>query len=213
MDCDSTRRCATRWRRRDIATRCSGLSPRIWSMFTGEGNGADGLAAAAGAASLLTTSSFSTLPPRPLPSICAVSRLLSAAIFFAAGMARGESALDAAAGFSAAFGAATVAAGAAAATPSAALPSVSMVAMISLLTTVPPSPLTILVRTPDSGAGSSSTTLSVSMSIRFSSRLTNSPCFLCQDNKVASATDSDSAGTFTSTNMCSPFSCSRAPFV
>ena len=44
----------------------------------------------------------------------------------------------------------------------------------------------------------SSTTLSVSMSIRFSSRLTASPSFLCQVTSVASETDSDSCGTLTS---------------
>src|SRR5262249_61364837 len=45
------------------------------------------------------------------------------------------------------------------------------------------------------------TTLSVSMSIRFSSRLTASPSFLCQASSVASETDSESCGTLTSTSM------------
>jgi hypothetical protein len=57
----------------------------------------------------------------------------------------------------------------------------------------------ILTSTPSAGDGSSSTTLSVSMSIRFSSRETFSPSFLCQSRSVASATDSDNCGTFTST--------------
>ena len=82
--------------------------------------------------------------------------------------------------------------------------SVSMVAMTSLLVTVPPSALTILTSTPACGAGVSSTTLSVSMSTRFSSRLTYSPVFLCHDTSVASATDSESWGTFTSTSMMTP---------
>src|SRR5690349_9014724 len=56
----------------------------------------------------------------------------------------------------------------------------------------------MLTSTPSAGAGSSSTTLSVSMSIRFSSRLTASPCFLCHERRVASATDSESCGTLTS---------------
>ena len=60
--------------------------------------------------------------------------------------------------------------------------------------TVPPSGLMILTSTPDCGAGVSSTTLSVSMSTRFSSRFTYSPAFLCQLTSVASATDSDSCG-------------------
>src|SRR4029453_18095777 len=53
-------------------------------------------------------------------------------------------------------------------------------------------------------AGSSSTTLSVSMSIRFSSRWTRSPSFLCQSRSVASATDSESCGTFTSMIIAAP---------
>jgi hypothetical protein len=75
--------------------------------------------------------------------------------------------------------------------------------MTSPATTVAPSSLRISVITPADGAGSSSTTLSVSMSIRFSSRLTASPTFLCHCRSVASATDSDSCGTFTSMEaMC-----------
>ena len=58
---------------------------------------------------------------------------------------------------------------------------------------------------PTRGAGSSSTTLSVSMSIRFSSRLTASPAFLCQLTSVASATDSGSCGTLTSIEHASDF--------
>src|SRR5262249_17895161 len=80
-------------------------------------------------------------------------------------------------------------------------PSVSMVAMTSPAFTVPPSPFTIFDSTPSAGAGSSSTTLSVSMSIRFSSRFTGSPTFLCQAGRVASDTDSDSCGTLASTSM------------
>jgi len=82
-----------------------------------------------------------------------------------------------------------------------ALASVSMVAMISCATTVDPSALVIFTMTPSAGAGNSSTTLSVSTSTRFSSRLTASPSFLCHDSRVASDTDSDSCGTFTSISM------------
>src|SRR6185369_2988685 len=102
---------------------------------------------------------------------------------------------------------ADVAAGAGAGADAAAvagLPSVSMVAIVSLATTVPPSPFMILTSTPESGAGVSSTTLSVSMSTRFSSRLTKSPTLRCHDTSVASATDSESCGTFTSTSMLAP---------
>ena len=53
--------------------------------------------------------------------------------------------------------------------------------------------------TPLAGAGTSSTTLSVSRSTRFSSRLTASPGCLRHATSVASATDSGSCGTRTST--------------
>src|SRR6266850_7067464 len=208
VDCDCTRRSATRWRSRDIGTRCSGRSPDIRSTFAGEGNGAAGLGAC-GACSFTTTSSLVTRPPRPLPLICAVSRSLSAAIFLAEGMTAGGSAFADATGAAAGFSGALTADAAAAVVadapaPATALPSVSIVAMTSSLTTVLPSPLMTLESTPESGAGSSSTTLSVSISIRFSSRLTSSPCFLCQDSNVASATDSESCGTLTSISMLFP---------
>ena len=57
---------------------------------------------------------------------------------------------------------------------------------------------TISLMTPSAGAGTSSTTLSVSRSTRFSSRRTASPAFLCQATSVASATDSGNCGTLTS---------------
>src|SRR5690606_18978377 len=56
----------------------------------------------------------------------------------------------------------------------------------------------ISFKTPSLGAGTSSTTLSVSKSTRFSSRRTSSPAFLCQLTSVASVTDSGSCGTLTS---------------
>ena len=51
----------------------------------------------------------------------------------------------------------------------------------------------------DDGAGTSSTTLSVSISMMISSISTYSPGFFFHCSKVASATDSDSCGTLTST--------------
>ena len=101
--------------------------------------------------------------------------------------------------------AAAAAAGAATAATVPAWAAVSMRAITSPATTVSPSPLTISTNTPLSGAGNSRTTLSVSMSIRFSSRATASPAFLCHDTSVASATDSESCGTLTSMIMFSPF--------
>jgi hypothetical protein len=120
----------------------------------------------------------------------------SAMILRAAGMAVGAAVAGAAAGAVAAL----VVAGAAAL----ALASVSIWAMTSPEATDSPFCLTILTITPASGAGSSSTTLSVSMSIRFWSRATASPSLTCQADSVASATDSDSWGTLTSMIMVSP---------
>src|SRR5438477_5215707 len=203
VDCDCTRRSAMRARKRLIGTRCSGRFPRICSALTGaDGWGKDGFVAAgaSGAGGLVvpSTSPFVPRPPRPLPAIEPASTPFSSASLRAEGMAGAAigAGFAAGAGAGAAF-ACTCTAGAAAL----ALPSVSIVAMTSPAFTVPPSPLMIFASTPSAGAGSSSTTLSVSMSIRFSSRLTASPTFLCQASKVASATDSESGGTLISMSM------------
>jgi hypothetical protein len=79
------------------------------------------------------------------------------------------------------------------------LPSVSIVASTWSEPTVAPSPWMISDSTPDEGAGTSSTTLSVSTSINISSAVTISPTFFFQVINVASSTDSDSSGTLTST--------------
>jgi len=85
--------------------------------------------------------------------------------------------------------------------PAVAAASVSITAITSPLVTLSPSFFTIFTSTPSVGAGSSSTTLSVSRSTRFSSRTTASPGFLCHETSVASATDSGSCGTRTSIVM------------
>src|ERR1017187_803804 len=61
-----------------------------------------------------------------------------------------------------------------------------------------PSFLMTCASTPAAGAGTSRTTLPVSISIRISSRATAWPGFFFHCKSVASATDSDSCGTFTS---------------
>ena len=95
-----------------------------------------------------------------------------------------------------AAGAALAAGGAAAATP----PS-SMIASNCWLVTVAPSANLISLSTPSTGDGTSNTTLSVSRSSRFSSRLSASPAFLCQVAMVARDTDSGRTGTLTSVAM------------
>jgi hypothetical protein len=79
-----------------------------------------------------------------------------------------------------------------------------MIAMICSLFTVSPTWWRISFSTPSTGAGTSSTTLSVSRSTRFSSRFTASPAFLCQVAMVASETDSGRTGTLSSMDMLFP---------
>src|SRR6185369_8474879 len=122
--------------------------------------------------------------------------------------------------FAAAAGAATAAdlaaagagAGAAFAGAAAAAPSSSTASTWPLVTEVPATMRNSL-STPVTGAGTSSTTLSVSRSARFSSRVTAWPTCLCQVTSVASATDSGSWGTLISMDMLLPLArrggCSR----
>src|SRR5436190_18163248 len=78
------------------------------------------------------------------------------------------------------------------------LPSVSIFAITSSAMQLSPSFLMTWARTPAAGAGTSRTTLSVSISTRISSSSTACPGFLRHCRSVASATDSESCGTFTS---------------
>src|SRR5450830_777928 len=165
--------------------------------------GAAGAANGAGAAGLTPpamapiTSPLVTRPSLPVPATSVADIEFSASILAAAGMAM--SPLPAGDAVSAvgtgAFGVATDLTSSGLTWAEA---SVSMMAMTSPATTVEPSPLMIWTMVPAAGAGSSRTTLSVSISIRFSSRATGSPTFLCHASMVASATDSDSWGTLTS---------------
>ena len=140
-------------------------------------------------------------PSRPVPVTCPAAMPLSAIIFAAAGIATPLIAapLGAVAGAATAAPGAVAGCGAGAGLATAPLPSVSIRAISSPATTVLPSPRTISASTPAAGAGTSSTTLSVSTSIRISSIATASPGFFFHCSRVASATDSDSCGTFTST--------------
>jgi hypothetical protein len=150
-----------------------------------------------------STSPLVTRPSRPVPGTEPAGRLLSAISLAAAGIATPD--LEPPAGAEAVATALAVAwaglaaAGAPAAGAAEALPSLSIFAITCSAITVPPSATTISDSTPALGAGTSSTTLSVSISIRISSRATDSPAFFFHCNRVASATDSDSWGTLTST--------------
>ena len=146
-------------------------------------------------------------PSRPEPVILVGSSPCSSTIFLADGISRASCRASAAlgAGVGATEAGSGLTTGGGAAPAVVALASVSMVAMTSPDLTLPPSALITLTRTPSAGAGSSITILSVSISIRFSSRATASPTFLCHASNVASATDSDNCGTLTSTSMIAPF--------
>ena len=82
---------------------------------------------------------------------------------------------------------------------------VSMTARVSWLTAVWPSCLRSSLRTPSAGALTSSVTLSVSRSQSGSPRVTRSPTRLRHGSSVASAIDSASWGTLTSTSTVRPF--------
>ena len=136
-----------------------------------------------------------TRPSLPLPGTEPAARLLSAMILAAAGIAVPALVALAGAGCTGeASGTACTASGLVIA-----LPSVSIFAITSSARQLSPSFLTICAITPEAGAGTSSTTLSVSISTRISSITTASPGFFFHCSRVASATDSDSCGTFTST--------------
>ena len=213
VDCDCSRRSATRARRRLIGTRCSGRSPKF--CCTGAATaGKAGLAAAgavtgagtaaglAGTAEEASTSPLVTRPSLPVPVTSAAVIPLSASSLAAAGMAT-SLLLPPVAGAAAATGVAAAVASLTTAFTSSGLiwaePSVSMRAMTSSLTTLSPSFFTSCAMMPALGAGTSSTTLSVSISTRISSMATASPGFFFQVSRVPSATDSDSCGTLTST--------------
>src|SRR6202040_2522221 len=115
--------------------------------------------------------------------------------------AAAELATVAAGGDAAAELATLAAGGVAVAAVAAPFASLSMTAITSCPATVAPSPFRTSTSTPATGAGNSSTTLSVSTSTRFSSRSTGWPAFLCQLTSVASAIPSGSCGTLTSTRM------------
>ena len=170
-----------------------------------------------------TRSSFVTWPPRPVPATCVASSLFSSAtrrpagdssafgaalLLFWEGVGGAEAPIGAPPG--AGEGAADGLAGAAATAPS------SITASSSWLVTVSPDWRRISLITPSTGEGTSSTTLSVSRSTRFSSRLTASPAFLCQLAMVASETDSGRTGTLTSmgtgtSSMISTYSLAWSP--
>ena len=175
--CDCSKRSAMRWRMRVIATRCSGRLPDGAIAGTACGTLA-GASSRATCCIAFSTSSLVTRPLRPLPCRLPASTSCSRASLRTEGGTAAAAACDA-------DGLAAVAA-------------VSICAISSSLPTFSPSPLMILLSTPDLLAGSSSTTLSVSTSIRFSPSATASPTCLCQFSSVASDTDSESCGTLTS---------------
>ena len=208
VDCDCTRRSATRCAQARHRHALLGAVAEHRPAATGRRRGAGGAGGCGCAAPRglrcglrRRTSSLVMRPPRPVPATSAASTLLLGQSSCAP-PASDHVAGGGACGFAGAAGRRPAAGGAAVAAVGRRrcrgdrAGSVSITAMTSLRGDRRAVALTISVSTPASGAGNSSTTLSVSMSIRFSSRATASPAFLCQVTSVASATDSDSCGNF-----------------
>ena len=180
VDCDCTRRSATRWRSRDIGTRCSGRLPSAPAAGTAGAAAAAlaaGAAGAAGAGLRLGGRDHVALGDAPAaagagdaprhrrparPSSCARRAAPSPTRSLRRPARRGSGAQ---------CGAAGAAAGAAPRGAPARL-RLGVDDRDHFLAARPSRrrPCTISTSTPASGAGSSSTTLSVSTSIRFSSR-------------------------------------------
>ena len=186
-----------------MGTRCSGRSPKLGAGADTWGNDEVGTPVGIEAADLAppataaSTSPLVTRPSLPDPATEPAANWLSAISLAAAGIATpameedaGAEAAELAAG-AAATGTAE-ADGAGDAAPAATLPSVSMRAISCSAMTVPPSVTKISDTTPADGAGTSNTTLSVSISIRIWSDDTASPTLTFHCNMVASDTDSDS---------------------
>ena len=136
-------------------------------------------------------------PSLPVPAIAGTSRPCSSTRRRTAGLRRSPpaAAADRAVGAAGSSGGS----GTSPSGPAGAPAPGSIRASTSWLSTVSPVCFRISASTPDSGAGTSSTTLSVSSSMRISSLSTVSPGCLRHSSSVASGTDSASTGTFTST--------------
>ena len=147
----------------------------------------------------LITSPLVMRPPRPVPETCAGSTFSSSTTRLAAGLSFDDSSVATCAGGArVASGSGTSSAALSTTSVSGATAPSSMIASSSSLSTVAPSLALISFSVPSTGAGTSSTTLSVSRSTRFSSRRTVSPGCLCQAAITASSTDSGKTGTLTS---------------
>jgi hypothetical protein len=207
VDCDCTRRSATRARRRDIGTRCSGRSATMASALTTLGCGRAGRAARVGAGD--TAAGAAAGPGGTADVFLEDAAAATGALHVGGGMPFSAMILRAA-GMAVAAAAPERRPGAAAALAAAWRGGCAGLGLgIDLGDDFAGGDgLAVLLDDLDDhagiGAGSSSTTLSVSMSIRFWSRATASPSLTCQADSVASATDSDSWGTLTSMIMISP---------
>ena len=168
---------------------------------TGAGEGAvEACAGSAEPSSRASTSALVMRPSFPVPGIFDASSPCSSTSRRTAGLRRSAPAAAVAALAPApACSDADSASGARFTGPAPAPATVSILASTSWLSTVSPVRFRTSASTPASGAGISSTTLSVSSSIRISSFSTASPGCLRHSSSVASGIDSASIGTLTST--------------
>ena len=207
VDCACTRRSAMRARSRVIGTRRSPLTSPVRAGEVARSAG-EGVPVAPGegpklgfgfslSARCVSTSPLVMRPSRPEPpmvdgsSLCSSTRRRTDGASLSPGTFTSRETSPAFAGDGVA------------AAPS------SMVASSWPPVTVAPFSTFSSRSTPVAGAGTSSTTLSVSRSTRFSSRLTLSPGCLRQATSVASATDSGSCGTRTSIVLMASSCCWR----
>jgi len=193
-------RSAMRARSRLMGTRCSSGAVAVsdaCSRTVVATLSASGSCFGGWASSQAMTSDLRMRPSLPVPLILRGSRSNSLMRRRTAGVSTGSSACFSGAGLLAAV------IRCAGFSPEASFPAVffvaglpsSTMARMSSASTTSPSLARISVSTPSAGAGTSSTTLSVSRSSRFSSLCTGSPSFLCQVSTVASVTDSGRVGT------------------
>ena len=192
----SSRRSATRLRRRVIGTRFSLRAPSA-GCAAGAASGALASAFAGAFARCFSTSSRVMRPPTPVPLMALASRLCSPNRRRIAGLRASLFCSDSDACWRCA-GVDAFSSDLALVSLPELLPSRRRPRIWRDVTVVPSSSRTAS-RMPSADAGTSSTTLSVSISTSTSSRWTLSPGFLCQVATVASATDSGRSGTRIST--------------
>ena len=198
LSCALFRRLAMVWRIRVILTRSTWRPPVLAAGAAGAGAVAAGAGAASLALAAASTSSLVRRPSLPLPLMVVGSTPCSSTARRTAGLRVCASVAGAGSTGVAAGAASSRAAGGV--MPAGATPS-SITAMTAPTATVSPTAARCSVRTPATGEGTSTATLSVSRLAIGSSSATASPGCLSHSPMVPSVTDSPMVGTLTSVLM------------